>query len=78
MKAILCPVCNGVGKVSVGFYNRSGDCQTWVSGTTNPEVCHSCGGKGWIEIGNLDDRLKPIKNISYSSSPGLESECPPG
>lgn len=50
MKAVLCPVCNGVGKVSAGFYNRGGDCQFWVGGTTNPEECRSCKGKGWLEV----------------------------
>lgn len=49
-KAVLCPVCNGVGKVSAGFYNRGGDCQFWVSGTTSPELCRSCNGKGWVEV----------------------------
>lgn len=53
-KAVLCPVCNGVGKVSAGFYNRGGDCQFWVSGTTNPEVCRSCNGKGWVEVSDSD------------------------
>lgn len=50
MKAVLCPVCNGVGKVSAGFYNRGGDCQFWVSGTTYPELCRSCNGRGWVEV----------------------------
>ena len=51
MKAVLCPVCNGVGKVASGFYNRSGDCSHWVSSGGNPEVCRSCNGKGWVEVG---------------------------
>ena len=50
MKAVLCPVCNGVGKVASGFYSRSGDCPFWVSSSVNPEICRSCGGKGWVEV----------------------------
>ncbi len=50
MKAVCCPVCNGVGRVASGFYNRSGDCPYWVSSGNNPETCRSCGGKGWVEV----------------------------
>ena len=49
MKAVLCPVCNGVGQVSAGFYNCGGDCPYWTSSGTSPEMCRSCGGKGWVE-----------------------------
>ena len=55
MKPMICPVCNGVGKVSAGFYNRAGDCPTWVSDTISLEVCRSCDGKGWVSI--LDDEV---------------------
>ena len=54
MKAVLCPVCNGVGKVGSGFYGRSGDCPYWVSSGGNPEVCRSCSGKGWVEVSEFD------------------------
>jgi len=49
MKAVLCPVCNGVGRVSAGFYNRSGDCLYWVS-SGGTEECRSCQGRGWLEV----------------------------
>ena len=75
MEAVLCPLCNGVGKVASGFYNRSGDCPYWISSGGNPEVCRSCNGKGWVEIGNADDRLEPIDNITYSPSPDY-NRCP--
>ena len=39
-----CPICNGVGNVSGGFYNRAGDCDTWVSNCTI-EMCRTCHGK---------------------------------
>ena len=73
MKAVLCPVCNGVGKVSSGFYNRSGDCPYWTSSGVNPEVCRGCNGVGWVEIGNADDRLKLIDSINYSQP---HNRCP--
>ena len=60
MHSELCPVCNGVGKVASGFYNRSGDCSYWVSSGGNPEACRSCNGKGWIEV---SDELFPEPNI---------------
>lgn len=55
MKAFLCPVCNGVGKVASGFYNRSGDCPSWVSSGGTPEVCRSCNGRGWVEVTEEND-----------------------
>lgn len=45
MKPAICPVCEGRGSVSdptgygsscSGFYTK---------------VCHGCGGKGWVEVG---------------------------
>jgi len=50
MKAVLCPVCNGVGQVSAGFYNRGEDYPYWVVVSANPEKCRSCDGKGWVEV----------------------------
>lgn len=70
MKAVLCPVCNGFGQVSAGFYNHEG-----ITPTTDPEICRSCNGKGWLEVGNTDGRLKPIDNISYSQPPD-NNRCP--
>ena len=42
-----CPVCNGVGHVSGGYFNRAGDYDYWGS-TSATEVCWICGGKGII------------------------------
>lgn len=50
MKAVLCPVCNGAGQVSGGFFDRAGDCPTWATGDVTCEVCRSCNGKGWVEV----------------------------
>jgi len=72
MEAVLCPVCNGVGKVVSGFYNRTGDCSYWVSSGGNPEVCRSCNGKGWVEIGNAD-AVGGVLDYVESMFPELES-----
>jgi len=75
MKASLCPVCNGNGQVSNGFYSHPGDYPYWTSGGANTEECRSCAGKGWVEVGNADDRLKPIENITYTLPPDYNN-CP--
>jgi len=49
MKAVICPVCNGVGQVSGGFYGRAGDCPTWTSDKTL-ELCRACNGKGYLFV----------------------------
>jgi len=41
-----CPVCGGNGLVDAGYYLRSGQSSTTVTGSTNPETCRSCQGKG--------------------------------
>ena len=75
MKASLCPVCNGVGKVSSGFYNRSGDCPYWVSSGVNPEVCRGCNGVGWVEVDNADNRLTPIPSFTFTTYTD-KNRCP--
>lgn len=45
-KPYTCPVCFGRGHVSNGFYSTTGN--TWVTSTTMPEPCRSCGGTGVI------------------------------
>ena len=43
-----CPICDGVGQVSGGYYTRTGDCNHWVSVDIS-EICQTCKGKGIIE-----------------------------
>ena len=43
-----CPVCNGVGQVSCGYFARAGDCETWAA-TDTIEVCKVCQGFGIIQ-----------------------------
>ncbi len=47
MKMQKCPVCNGVGQVSGGYFSRAGDCNTWMSSSTLDQ-CQVCKGKGII------------------------------
>lgn len=43
-----CPVCEGRGSITIcGF--------TVPYGST--EVCHGCGGKGWVEVGSAQDKM---------------------
>lgn len=39
-RAVLCPICNGKGKVPKDYPNHSDEEKT----------CHGCGGKGWVEV----------------------------
>ena len=41
------PVCNEVGQVSGDYFNRAGDCDTWVS-NKSVEMCRICNGNGII------------------------------
>jgi len=43
-----CPVCNGVGVVSGGYFTRAGDCNSWVA-TSAYECCLTCEGRGIID-----------------------------
>ena len=43
-----CPICNGVGVVSGGYFGRAGDCGSWTSGGTT-ELCQLCNGTGIID-----------------------------
>ena len=42
-----CPICNGTGIVSSGFFDHAGDMGTWVSDHA-AETCRVCQGKGII------------------------------
>jgi len=51
MKAVICPVCNGTGKLADTASTGGAD-----------KVCHGCGGKGWVEVHN-DYHYYPIYPI---------------
>ena len=42
-----CPICNGNGQVSGGFYGHAGDYPYWTSDRTI-ETCQACNGQGII------------------------------
>lgn len=43
-----CPVCDGVGMVSGGYFLRAGDYHGWTSDKTM-ESCKVCGGTGLLQ-----------------------------
>ena len=55
-----CPVCNGNGLVSAGFYSHAGNEQYYTTLSTAPEKCLTCDGKGIIKIttGTVDEPLR--------------------
>ena len=59
MIANRCPVCNGTGHVSAGFYESDG--YAWVS-SGGWEVCRPCSGTGVV----WHDESKPP---AYTSNP---------
>ncbi len=44
-QAVKCPVCGGVGCVYGGF----------ETGTMPQQTCHGCDGKGWVEVGCVEE-----------------------
>ncbi|MFH1231242.1 MAG: hypothetical protein V1709_07065 [Planctomycetota bacterium] len=44
-KAVLCPVCGGSGTIQPYDDGQS-------PAVPQPVICHGCGGKGWVEVGN--------------------------
>ena len=42
-----CPICNGVGRVTGGFYLRPDDCLSWITDHST-EMCRTCQGEGII------------------------------
>uniref|UniRef100_A0A6M3KZ78 Putative chaperone n=1 Tax=viral metagenome TaxID=1070528 RepID=A0A6M3KZ78_9ZZZZ len=41
-----CPICNGNGLVTNGFYYQTGG--QWATGDVVPEKCRSCDGTGIV------------------------------
>lgn len=54
MRVCTCPVCNGAGLVSRPPW-VAGDVPEWTDNKTGPYSCRSCGGRGYLVIGNLTD-----------------------
>lgn len=50
-----CPICNGNGIVSGGFYDHPGDYPHWTADHTM-ETCRSCQGTGLIIKPSLEKK----------------------
>ncbi len=44
MKAVICPVCGGTGRVVAS----TDDGRT--TALPQPQTCHGCGGIGWVSV----------------------------
>ena len=55
-----CPICDGTGNVSGGYFTRAGDSPTWVSGNTI-ETCQTCNGMGVIKT---PDQAESTREVS--------------
>ena len=76
MQAVKCPVCNGNGLVSAGFYNQGGDGFMRTTATTPPEQCRSCGGKGWVEVSEEVSEDKLPEASSTGKDESSRDKCP--
>lgn len=71
MKPYKCPICNGKGIVSGGFYKSVNE---YCSTTNVTETCQQCGGCGII-WGN-EDSLEPCDECAPKENPFLCSNYP--
>jgi len=56
VKAVLCPVCSGVGKLPDGYPGNS----------TAPieKTCHGCGGLGWVSVSEDQTLTLDLADVS--------------
>lgn len=52
MKAVLCPVCGGKGKLFIAN-----------SATIDSICCHGCNGTGWVEV--HDDNESVVSKLKF-------------
>jgi len=57
MKWQKCPICDGVGQVSGGYFNRAGDCDSWTAANVM-ESCRVCQGRGIILESNWGEKTE--------------------
>ena len=58
-----CPVCYGSGKYTPPYDPNS-------SSVPQPQTCHGCGGKGWVELYDYQTQPQPQPNIPITPFPG--------
>ncbi len=54
MKAVICPVCSGTGKICTGIDDHNNT----ASINSITKDCHGCDSKGWVEV-NEDNVVWP-------------------
>jgi len=59
MKAVKCPVCDGLGKVKDPNYNPG------ATGEQQDVKCHGCDGKGWVEVQEDCYPFTPVNPYPY-------------
>jgi len=63
MKAVICPVCNGLGKIGKNpDIKFTGGHFSMIADILNTTTCHGCGGKGWVEVS--EEPKKPLVDDS--------------
>jgi RecJ-like exonuclease len=60
-----CPICDGAGSVSGGYFHRVGNYNQWAS-TSAVELCRVCKGTGIIDqITGLPPEFKESKEVKH-------------
>ena len=74
MKAVLCPVCMGEGKLTDQPAASTGD---------NLKTCQGCGGKGWVTVPETEREFvttpaypETIYNLKYTWNPPVGTGTP--
>ena len=65
MKAVLCPVCEGKGKLNLWNYNNF---------SLSQEKCYGCDGKGWVEV--KEDKPIDLVEKLIGQEPEGWNKCP--
>lgn len=54
-KVMVCPVCQGMGRVHTSFYGYGNCTMEDVRNDKFPTVCHACRGKGILQVNEMKD-----------------------
>ena len=53
---MVCPVCQGRGRVHTGFYGNGNCSMDYVRNDKFPAVCHACRGKGILQVNEFKEK----------------------
>ena len=53
---MVCPVCQGRGRVHTGFYGNGNCSMDYVRNDKFPAVCHACRGKGILQVNEFEEK----------------------